>query len=182
MSASLQGENAPAQTSAQTPAEDADAPRRSVLDNLSDYLETGTVLLNQCAHLSALPNGDRVKPLFAASRLMSAQARVAEVLATIHETAQVRKAIVEHYQFSRAQKPDSNSILNESEESAIERELRLKMLRIMALHAEEGFDDALKEADREKAMRAEAARRDAEYDTAMRVAAARDEAKHDAPP
>jgi hypothetical protein len=163
------------------PAEDSNAEdetgRRSAVENLSEYLEIGTVLVNQCAHLSALPEGDRVKPLNAAARLMNAQARVAEALATVGKVERVRRTIVEHVQPPAPKTLDLNSILPESPEAALERELTLKMLRYLALVAGETLDGPLAEAEREEALRVETERYEAERDRP-----GRDGARHGAPP
>lgn len=138
-SATAEGEDTPAPAPAGTPDEKT---RAFAADKLSEQMEIGAVLLNQCAHLSARPEGDRVKPLFAAARLMNAQARLAETLATVAKVERVRRTIVEHVQPPVCRNGDLNSIL----QNTLMDDLSLKLLRYMKLVADENLDETLNEA------------------------------------
>ena len=120
----------------------ADEVRRFAAEKLCGHLAAGVSLLEQCETLAATRKGDRVKPVFAAARLMFAQARIAEALATVSKVERVRRTIIERVQPPAPQNADLNSIL----EATLERDLRLKMLCYMKLVAEERLDPALDEA------------------------------------
>ena len=136
------------QTSAVVPEEEPSAARsdeefrRLAAERLTEYLEMGASLIARCEHLAELPKGDRLGPLYAAARLMRANALVAQVLANVAQVERRSRRIIEHVQPSVPNLNDSNSIL----ENSLERELRLKMLCYMKLLMAETLEPALDEA------------------------------------
>jgi hypothetical protein len=116
--------------------------RHHAVGRLAEYLDFGTSLVQHCEHLAALPTGDRLAPVYAAARLMIANARVAQAFVEVAELERRRRTIVEHIQPTVVQMADSNSTLA----NKLEEELRLKMLRYMTLVASEKFDPVLKDA------------------------------------
>lgn len=125
----------------ETPATDEELRRRAA-ECLADHLESGTTLIERCEYLSLQAKGDRTKPIFAASRLMQANARVAEALAKVAQVEQRSRRIVERVQTPTPLLKDSNSIFDGAACDA----LMMKMLRYMTLVAEEGLDPELEKA------------------------------------
>jgi hypothetical protein len=90
------------------PAASTDAPassrtddedfRRYAVARLADHLEVGVSLAQRCEQLAGVANGDRVAPITAAARLMNANARIAEALATMAQLERRRRSIVERIQ------------------------------------------------------------------------------------
>ena len=116
--------------------------RRFAVARLADHLEMGVSLVARCEHFAELPKGDRLNPLFAAARLMNANANVAKAFAQVAQVDRRQRTIIERVQPPAAQNTDSNSTL----EYDLERMIRLKMLGYMAIVVSERFDPVLKEA------------------------------------
>jgi hypothetical protein len=74
---------------------DDEALRRYAVARLADHLDVGVSLAQRCEQLSGIPDGDRVGAITAAARLMNANARVAEALATVAQVERRRRSIVE---------------------------------------------------------------------------------------
>ena len=127
----------------ETSGEQSDeALRRLAVARLADHLEMGVSLVARCEHLAELPKGDRVKPLFAAARLMQANANIAKAFAQVAQVGRRQRTIIERVQPPAPQNADSNSTL----EYQLERAIRLKMLGYMAVVASERFDPVLNKA------------------------------------
>jgi hypothetical protein len=120
----------------------ADEVRRFAAEKLCGHLAASKSLLEQCENLAAIRKGDRFKSLFAAARLMSSGARVAEALATVAKVERIRRTIIERVQPPAPQNSDLNSIL----EAKLQRDLAMKMLLYMKVTADESFDPVLDEA------------------------------------
>ena len=116
--------------------------RRFAVARLADHLEMGVSLVARCEHFAELPKGDRVNPLFAAARLMNANANVARAFAQVAQVERRQRTIIERIQPPAPQNADSNSTL----ENLLERTIRLKMLGYMAVVASERLDPVLNEA------------------------------------
>jgi hypothetical protein len=144
--AASQGEHTPTPEQTEDTIDTADMSaeqlRHHAVGRLAEYLDYGSSLVEHCEHMAALPKGDRLAPVYAAAKLMSANARVALAFAAVAELERRRRTIVEHIQPAVAKMTDSNSTLG----NKLEQELRLKMLRYMTLIASEKLDPALKDA------------------------------------
>ncbi|HEY0282670.1 MAG TPA: hypothetical protein VGC27_08610 [Rhizomicrobium sp.] len=116
--------------------------RRLAAERLAEHLDIGASLIARCEHLAELPKGDRLGAIYAAARLMHANAHVARAFAQVAQLERRQRTIIEHIQPLVLKSADSNSSL----ENELERELRLKMLRYMKLVAAETLDPALDEA------------------------------------
>ena len=118
-----------------------DALRRRAAECMADQLEIAGGLIARCEHLAALPKGDRLKPIYAAARLLQSNARVAQALAQLAQVEQRRRTIVEHIQPPAPVLKHSNSNFDVLCDA-----LLMKMLRYMKVAADEVFDPALEEA------------------------------------
>jgi len=118
-----------------------DALRSHAAARLAEQLDIGADLLARCEHFANLPKGDRLGAVYAAARLMRANAMAAQALGQLAEIERLESRIAKHIQSPVPDWTDSNSILEES----LPRELNLTMLRYMKLIAEETLGPALRE-------------------------------------
>jgi hypothetical protein len=116
--------------------------RHFAVARLAEYLDIGANLVQRCEHLAELPKGDRLAPLYAAARLMHANANVARSFAHVAQVERRQRTIIEHIQSPVLQMADSNSTLG----NQLEQELRLTMLRYLKLRADETLVPTLNEA------------------------------------
>ena len=116
--------------------------RRLAVARLAEHLDIGSSLVARCEHLAELPKGDGLAPLYAAARLMHANAHIARSFAQVAQVERRQRTIIEHIQPAVLKMADSNSTL----ENELERGLRLTMLRYMKLLADETLEPALEEA------------------------------------
>ena len=116
--------------------------RHFAVARLAEYLDIGAGLVERCEHLAELPAGDRLAPLFAAARLMHANANVARSFAQVAQVERRSRRIIERVQPAVPNLNDSNSTL----ENELERDLRLTMLRYLKLRADETLVRTLNEA------------------------------------
>lgn len=112
---------------------------------LAEHLDMTTDLVERCGQLAGMREGDRVAPLYAAARLMQANAQIAKALGYVAQTEIRRRTIIEHIQPPAAKTAYSNCSL----ENRLEDELRLTMLRYMKLLADETLEPSLREAEAE---------------------------------
>ena len=80
--------------------------RRLAVERLADHLEIGASLIERCETLAFAQRGDRLVPLYAAARLMHAQARVAGALAHVAQVERRRRSITERIQTVRPNPQD----------------------------------------------------------------------------
>ncbi|MDE2110273.1 MAG: hypothetical protein KGJ79_03950 [Alphaproteobacteria bacterium] len=118
------------------------ALRRRAAVCMADQLEIANGLLDRCEHLATLPKGDRIKPIFAAARLLQSNARVAQALAQLVQAEQRRRTIIEHIQPPAPVLKHSNSNFD----GALCDALMMKMLRYMKVTADQVFDPVLEKA------------------------------------
>ena len=111
--------------------------RRLAAERLSEHLEMGASLVARAEHLAELPKGDRLGPLYAAARLMRANALVAQTLANVVQVERRRRSIVEHIQPPDPKVAELNARLQKKEEG--DREYRLKVYRRMNEHVEQSI-------------------------------------------
>lgn len=116
------------------------ARHRRAVSRLTGQLDIADGLLGRCEHLAALPKGDRIKPIFAAARLLRSNARIAQAIAQLTQIEQLRRAIVEHIQTPAPVLKHSNSNFDDARDA-----LMKKMLRYMEVMADTAFDPALEE-------------------------------------
>jgi len=124
--------------------------RRFAAERLADHLQIGVELAGRCEHLSAVAKSDKVAPLYAAARLMKANATVAKVLGEYINLEPRRRLIVERIQTPDAKMIELNSRFANPDPDA-KRKLWLKI--------EEQFADALRHG---RAMSEEERRRNAD--------------------
>jgi len=120
-----------------------DELRHHAVARLAQHLDIASDLVLRCEQLSGMPEGDRVAPLYAAARLLHANAHIARALAQVAQAETRRRTIVEYIQSPVAKTADSNCSLENQMESA----LRVKMLRYMKLLADETLNPALRKAE-----------------------------------
>jgi len=105
------------QTSEPQPMTEEDL-RQFAAERLADHLQIGVDLAGRCEHLSSVAKSDRVAPLYAAARLMTANAVIAKALETYVKLEPRRRLIVERIQTpdakmielnSRSQQPDPDA-------------------------------------------------------------------------
>jgi hypothetical protein len=72
--------------------------RRMAVARLAEHLDIGSSLVTRCEELAQVHRGDRLGPLYAAARLMNANARVALALAQVGQVESRRRSIVERIQ------------------------------------------------------------------------------------
>ena len=109
---------------------------------LAEHLDIATDLVERCGQLAGMREGDRVSPIYAAARLLQANAQIAKALGYVAQAEIRRRTIVEHIQLPVAKTADLNCSL----ENRLATALRLKMLGYMTLLAHETLDPALREA------------------------------------
>lgn len=107
---------------ASTPAEADEALRRLAAERLADHLEIGISLAGHCEMLAGKTKGDRLGPVYAAARLMRANAAVAEALANVAQIERRRRSIVERIQPPDPKKAELNSRLQQEKISTEQRE------------------------------------------------------------
>jgi hypothetical protein len=111
---------------ASTPAEADEVLRRLAAERLADHLEIGISLAGHCEMLAGKTKGDRLGPVYAAARLMQANAAVAEALVNVAQIERRRRSIVERIQPLEPKKADLNSHFQEKKSTAEE---RLKLVK-----------------------------------------------------
>jgi len=121
----------------ETSGEQSDeALRRLAVARLAEQLDIGASLAARCEHLAELPKGDRLGAIYAAARLMRANAFVAQSLAIVGQVERRRRSIVE-----RIQPPDPKTVeLNARlQKEKMTSEQRLKIWNRMNEHIEQSI-------------------------------------------
>ena len=126
-SAALSGGKTNAPAEEQLPQRD-DELRRIAAERLAEHLEIGASLVARCEHLAGLSKGDRTGPLYAAARLMRADAEIARALATMVGVERRSKSIIERVQPVDPKKAELNSTFQKQK---LDAEGRLKVYRRM---------------------------------------------------
>lgn len=101
-----------------------DELRRAAVEHLAQHMEIGAALIARCEHLAMAQRGDRLAPIYAAARLMRAQAHVADALAHVAQVERRRRSIVERIQHDQ---PTKEELIQE-----IEREKKARSLDPLA--------------------------------------------------
>jgi hypothetical protein len=102
---------------ATTPAPSQDEiHRQSAVEQLAGYLARGGVLLARCEALAKAARGDRLGPVYAAARLLNANAQVAKALAHVALVESRRRTIIETVQTPAPKNAELNSRFPSAEE------------------------------------------------------------------
>ena len=121
--------------------------RQSAVEELAGYLARGGALLARCEALSKAARGDRLGPLYAAARLMNANAQVARALAHVALVESRRRMIVETVQPPAPKNAQLNSRfpspkeVEEHDNALIELERRLEHLAEAAQRQQTKLED-----------------------------------------
>ena len=107
--------------------------RRLAGARLAEHLDIGVALAARCEHLAELPKGDRLGAIYAAARLMRANAFIAQALANVAQVERRQRSIVERIQPPDPKVAELNARLEKQEGDA---EYRLKVYRRMNEHVE----------------------------------------------
>jgi hypothetical protein len=118
--------------------------RQSAVEELAGYLATAGGMLARCEAMSKAARGDRLGPVYAAARLMNANAQVARALAHVALVESRRRMIIETIQPPPPKNAELNSRFSSPEEeddarAALERRLdaRLEAMRRVAREEQE---------------------------------------------
>jgi hypothetical protein len=95
--------------SASAPQEQDEAHRQSAANELAAYLASARTMLARCEAMAKATRGDRLGPIYAAARLMNANAQVAKVLAQVVLVESRRRMIIETIQPPKPEKAELNS-------------------------------------------------------------------------
>jgi NAD-specific glutamate dehydrogenase len=146
------GEGQPSESEVPSPGSPVtpdDDLRRLAVERLADHLEIGASLIERCETLAFAQRGDRLGPLYAAARLMHAQARVAGALAHVAQVERRRRSITERIQTVRPNPQDLISRIEEKDPLAtLQKRLDdiLQRERQSGLRPPENPDEASQEA------------------------------------
>ena len=102
---------------------------------LAEHLEIGVTLAHHCEIQAGKAKGDRLGPVYAAARLMRANAAVAEALATVGGIERRRRSIVERIQSPDPRVAELNSGLQKEKTRDEERMERLRLLNERIMNA-----------------------------------------------
>jgi hypothetical protein len=125
--------NPAASEDAPEPPRTDDELRRYAAEQLAEHLSIGVDLAARCHNLSLRADTDKVGPIHAASRLMQANARIAEALATVAQVERRRRTISETIQKPDPKQAELNSKL---EKEKVDQEQLTKFWQRMDEHVE----------------------------------------------
>jgi hypothetical protein len=83
--------------------------RQSAVEELAGYLAKARGMLARCEAMSKAARGDRLGPVYAAARLMNANAQIARALAHVALVESRRRMIIETIQSPAPKKAELNS-------------------------------------------------------------------------
>lgn len=89
--------------------------RRLAAVRLAEHLDRGAALIARCQNLAQSQRGDRLGPIYAAARLMRADAGVAQALAHVVMVERRSRTIVEQIQRPDKKTAELNSILEKQQ-------------------------------------------------------------------
>ena len=110
--------------------------RRLAGARMAEHLDMGVSLVARCEHLAELPKGDRLGAIYAAARLMRANAFIAQALANVAQVERRQRTIVERIQPPDPKEAELNARLQNEERDS---EYRLKLYRRMNEHVEQSI-------------------------------------------
>ncbi len=117
--------------------------RQSAVEALAQHLARGGALLARCETLANAVRGDRLGPIYAAARLLNADAQVARALAHVGLVERRSRTIVETVQAPGAQNSELNSgFADDDARAELERRLD-RHLQIKRAEQERLEDEAI---------------------------------------
>lgn len=118
------GHNVPAPLKAEhepaAPRSD-DELRRLAAERLTDHLDMGVSLVGRCEDLAYSSKGDKLGALYAAARLMHANAQVAQALADVAQVERRRRSIVERLEPPEPKRNDWNARSQEDPDAVFDK-------------------------------------------------------------
>jgi hypothetical protein len=118
--------------------------RQSAVEALAQHLARGGALLARCETLAEAKRGDRLGPIYAAARLLNADAQVARALAHVGLVERRSRTIVETIQAPGAQNSELNSRFAADDDARAELERRLdRALQIKRAEQERQENEAI---------------------------------------
>ncbi len=128
------------------PKPEDEAHRQAAMEELAGYLARGTALLDRCQVMASAKRGNRLGPIFAAARLLNANAQVARVLAQVALVERRSRTIVETVQPSKPTEAELNALwcaeAAEKDDARAKLERRLDEL-LAAAQAQTAKEEAL---------------------------------------
>ncbi len=121
-----------------------DELRRHAAEQLAEHLIIGVDLAARCHNLSLRAETDKVGPINAAARLMQANARIAEALATVAQVERRSRSISERIQPPDKKQAELNSKL---EKEKVDAETLTKFWQRMDEHVENSVRARMGEGD-----------------------------------
>jgi hypothetical protein len=117
--------------------------RRLAVARLAEHLDVGSSLVLRCEELAMSKHGDRLGPIYAAARLMRANAKIAEALANVAQVERRRRSIIERIQMANPKKAELNCDLEDekNDTSLFELERRIDALA-RAANTDSALDDS----------------------------------------
>jgi hypothetical protein len=118
--------------------------RQSAAHELAGYLQRGGAMLARCEALSKAARGDRLGPVYAAARLMNANAQVARALAHVALVESRRRTIIETVQPPAPKNTELNSRFpspQDEDATLAELERRIDALAVAGRHEKERQED-----------------------------------------
>ena len=118
--------------------------RQSAVEELAGYLVKAGAMLDRCEAMSKAARGDRLGPVYAAARLMNANAQVARALAHVALVESRRRMIIETIQPPPPKNTELNSRFSSADENdnaLVELERRIDRLAKAAQQEQEREED-----------------------------------------
>ena len=118
--------------------------RQSAVEELAGYLVKAGGMIDRCEAMSKAARGDRLGPVYAAARLMNANAQVARALAHVALVESRRRMIVETIQSPPPKNAELNSRFSspqEEDDAHAELERRLDALLESTQREQERLED-----------------------------------------
>ena len=112
-----------------------DELRRLAAERLAEHLDIGASLVARCEELAFAPKGDRLGPLYAAARLMRANAHLAEALAHVAQVERRQRSIVERIQPPDPKLAEWNSKIKSEGEAESAKEKLIRRLDALMEHS-----------------------------------------------
>jgi hypothetical protein len=106
--------------------------RQSAVEALAQHLARGGALLARCETLAEARRGDRLGPIYAAARLLNANAQVARALAHVGLVERRSRTIVETIQAPGTKNSELNSRFSAEDDDAERAELQREIDAIIA--------------------------------------------------
>ena len=119
-----------------TPSRSNDALRRAAAQHLADDLEIGSSLIARCEEFALKSRSEKLAPMYAAARLMSASAKLADSLSTMALVERRRRSIVERIEPIN---PKQRELNERNKKNLVDANMRMKIWRRMDEHIEQSI-------------------------------------------